>query len=44
MFYRCTILRHVLGVDWRMSYADMAPWYDRAEYLIYRESDRIASA
>ncbi|HEY1052041.1 MAG TPA: GMC family oxidoreductase [Prosthecobacter sp.] len=38
--------RDGLGVDWPMSYADIAPWYDRVEQLIgvYGENDGIANA
>jgi len=38
--------RDGLGVDWPMSYADMAPWYDKVEMLIgvYGENDGIENA
>lgn len=38
--------RDGLGVDWPVSYDDMAPWYDRVEQLIgvYGENDGIANA
>jgi choline dehydrogenase-like flavoprotein len=38
--------RDGLGVDWPMTYADIAPWYDRVEQLIgvYGENDGIANA
>lgn len=38
--------RDGLGVDWPVTYDDMAPWYDRVEQLIgvYGENDGIANA
>lgn len=38
--------RDGLGVDWPMSYEDIAPWYDRVEQLIgvYGENDGIVNA
>ena len=38
--------RDGLGVDWPMTYADMAPWYDRVEQLIgvYGENCGVANA
>ncbi len=38
--------RDGLGVDWPISYQDMAPWYDRVEQLIgvYGNNDGIANA
>ncbi|TLD68747.1 GMC family oxidoreductase [Phragmitibacter flavus] len=38
--------RDGLGVDWPMTYEDMAPWYDRAEKLvgIYGEANGIENA
>lgn len=38
--------RDGLGVDWPISYEDLAPWYDRVEQLIgvYGENDGIANA
>lgn len=38
--------RDGLGVDWPMTYQDMAPWYDKAEQLIgvYGENDGISNA
>lgn len=38
--------RDGLGVDWPMSYNDLAPWYDKVEMLIgvYGENDGIENA
>lgn len=38
--------RDGLGVDWPMTYADMAPWYDRVEQLIgvYGENCGVTNA
>lgn len=38
--------RDGLGVDWPMSYADMAPWYDKTEMLIgvYGENCGVENA
>lgn len=38
--------RDGLGVDWPLTYADMAPWYEKVEQLIgvYGENDGIANA
>ena len=43
--FRCAS-RDGLGVDWPMSYADLAPWYDRVEKLIgvYGTNEGIENA